>query len=456
MTVESKCTRGVSENPSGTARPTAKRAISVLAAKAGAVLTALVMALVWAPSAASAQDTSKAPDASVASGASISSSPGGLTSLAKPCEVPSGLVADFPIAGVSRTYLIRVPQGAGPDTPMVLSMHGATGSARGQQRVSGFDDNAEPKNPVEATVLESTAAEVRAMATLGEAEGFIAVFPQARAELDYFWDVAPDSADVQFVTSLTEQLHAAGCSTPARTSVNGFSMGAMLTSRLMCVRPDLYSGAGMVGGALNPLTDCLIPPDRNILVVHGLRDSVVPFDGSLDAMLAALAGPESLSNVDRQGIAANWARAKDCPSPGWTTAGPNRLTDLTCPRSTTLAVVGESMGHTWDNPGLNTSNLIWAALRPQRPCTVQPAAPPNPTMAAALNRLIATDIAFRVNFQGLLTSLLPCNPHLHANVSNAIRAAIAVEPHGIVAQQMRFAIQETARLSANGAVAVQP
>jgi poly(3-hydroxybutyrate) depolymerase len=422
----------------------------VLAAKAGAVLTALVMAPVWAPSAASAQGTSKAPDASGASSA------GGLTSLAKPCEVPSGLVADFSIDGVSLTYLIRVPQGAGPHTPMVVSMHGATGSAGGQQRVSGFDDNAESRSPLEAPVAESAAVEVRTMAALGETEGFIAVFPQARAELDYLWDVTPDSPDVQFVARLTEQLHAAGCSTPARTSVNGFSMGAMLTSRLMCVRPDLYSGAGMVGGALNPLAGCLIPPDRDILVVHGLRDSVVPFDGSLDAMLAELAGPESLSTVDRQGIAANWARAKDCPSPGWTTAGPNRLTDLTCPRSTTLAVVGESMGHTWDNPGLNTSNLIWAALRPQRPCTVQPVAPPNPTMAAALNRLIASDIAFRVNFQGLLTSLLSCNPHLHANVSHAIRAAIAVEPHGIVAQQMRFAIQEIARLSANGAVPVQP
>ena len=377
------------------------------------------------------------------------------------CSVPSGLVTTYPSDGVSRTYLIRVPPGADSNTPMVVSIHGATGSAAGQQETTGFADAA-PSHaapvaptetvtdaPAEAPVETLSASEVQTMATLGESEGFIAVFPQARAELDYFWDAAPDSADVRFVADLTRYLQSNGCSSPSGTSITGISMGAMMTSRLMCVRSDLYSGAAMVAGALNPLPDCPLPPDREIVVIHGLRDTVVPFDGSLSPTLAALAGEGSDSAVDRLGIAVNWARAKDCSSPGWTTPGPIRVTDLTCPRSATLAVVGETMNHTWNHWGLNTSKLVWASLRPDRACVYSPPSPSNPAMAAALQRLVAHDIAFRVEFGRMLREQMTCNPHVRVALTTAIQTAANANPGGPIAQQVAFAMREKARLGIN-------
>ncbi|MCB0916099.1 MAG: hypothetical protein H6525_00050 [Actinobacteria bacterium] len=363
------------------------------------------------------------------------------------CQLPTGLL-EFTSGDQPRTYLIQFPAAAGPATPMVISMHGAGGTAPGQQLVTGLSED-EPAPDADGPVGGTrVAAEVAAFASLGTREGFIAVFPQARAEDSYIWDAAPDSIDVDFVVQLTEYLHAQGCSSPAITSVNGFSMGAMMTSRLMCVRPELYSGAAMVGGVLNPTAQCQVPPDKEILVVHGAADTVVPLDGSLNPYLEAAAGPDSVSTVDRVGIAANWASNKDCPSPGWTTPGWNRVTDLSCPRSTTLAVVGLVMAHTWDSPGINTSRLVWAALRPPPACIVTPPSPPNPAMAAALDRAAAEDIAFRVEFGNLIKAQMSCNPHVRSAVVDGIRTTVAADPNGMVAQQIAFAIRETARIAA--------
>ncbi len=367
-------------------------------------------------------------------------------SSAATCTVPSGLVTTYVSGGLQRTYLIRVPNGAGPHTPMVMSIHGALGTAQGMQKVTGFTENSTPSPPDQAPVENMAAAEVSTMSSLGDREGFIAVFPQARADWGYVWDASPNSVDVQFVRELTEYLHRSGCSTSARTSVNGFSMGAMMSSRLMCVRPDLYSGAAMVGGVLNPLPECPIPPDKEILTVHGLRDSVVPFDGSLSANLAALAGPGSVSRVNRRDITLAWARAKDCPSPGWTTPGANEFTDLSCPRSSTAAVVGLDMGHTFDNPWLNTSKLIWASMRPERTCVYSPPGPPNPAMASAIVWGVALDIAFRVEFGRILREQMSCNPHVHDSLKRAIQADVRANPNGPIAQQIAFAMREQARL----------
>ncbi len=368
------------------------------------------------------------------------------------CRLTSGM-AEFTGGELTRKYRIQLPDAVGPATPMVISLHGAGGTALGQQTVTGFTegssgpeaDSREGGSPLAGA---SVATEVAAMSSLGVQEGFIAVFPEAREDATYLWDAAPDSEDVRFVEELTEHLHAQGCSTPSLTSINGFSMGAMITSRLMCLRPDLYSGAAMVGGVLNPTPQCVVPPEKEILVIHGAADDVVPLDGSLNPFLEAAAGPHSVSSVDRVGIATNWARAKDCPSPGWTTPGFNRVTDLSCPRSDTLAVVGLIMAHTWDSPGINTSRLIWAALRPAPQCTVTAPSPPNPALAAALNRASATDIAFRVHFGNLIKAQMTCNPHIHAAVANAIRMTIAADPYGAVAQQLAFAIRENARIAA--------
>ncbi|MDQ1249068.1 MAG: polyhydroxybutyrate depolymerase [Actinomycetota bacterium] len=338
------------------------------------------------------------------------------------------------VDGQPREFLLRQPPAVtGSATPMVISIHGATGTAAGQQATSTFDQGA-------VAMADSTA-----LTSIGAREGFIAVFPQATEDSGRMWHSDPGSEDVAFVAALTEYLHDNGCSSPSLTTVNGFSMGAMMTSRLLCVHPDLYAGGAMVAGALLPLAGCELPLRTKVLVVHGKADEVVPYNGSLSPMLVAMAGPGSVSPVNRTLIAARWAKAKDCPSPGWASTGEATVTDYSCPPSTTLAVAGVRMTHTWDGPGVATSELIWAVMAPDQPCVPSEPAPPNPALARAITARLAVDIAFRVRFGRVLTRQSTCEAQLAATLRSAIQSAVAADPLGPVAAQLRFALRELAR-----------
>lgn len=350
------------------------------------------------------------------------------------CAVTSG-THTISSGGEQRSFLLtQPPGGASTATPMVLSIHGATGSSAGQQAVSTFTDD------------PATVAAQASLQTIGAREGFIAVFPQARESMKRFWDAHPGSVDVGFVLELTEYLHRRGCSSPATTTVNGFSMGAMLTSRLVCARADLYAGAAMVAGVLPPTPGCLLPVTTPVLVVHGQADDVVPYDGTLPAVVAGLAGEPTDAGTDRVGLASRWARSKDCPSPGWSeqVAG-NEVTDLSCPPSTTMAVAGVTMGHDWNGPGLATSELIWAVMAPEKPCVRVPAGPANPAMAAAISARMATDVAFRTAFTRALKRQAQCNPHIAEALRLGLQREVTAAPRGPVASQLRFALTELAR-----------
>lgn len=349
------------------------------------------------------------------------------------CAVPSG-THTITSGGEQRSYLlVQPPGGATAATPMVVSIHGATGSSAGQQSVSTFTDDA------------ASVAVQASMQTIGAREGFIAVFPQARESMSRFWNAQPNSVDVAFVAELTAFLHQRRCSSPSTTTVNGFSMGAMLTSRLVCARGDLYAGAAMVAGVLPPTSGCRLPRRTPVVVIHGRTDPNVPFDGTLNPYLAALTG-EQASADDRLSMAHQWARVKDCPSPGWQQRiGLNAVTDFSCPPSTTLAVVGSTMGHDWNGPGLATSELIWAVMAPEKPCVRVVPAPVSPAMAAAITSRLATDVAFHATFTRELKRQTQCNPHLAAALRSALKAQVTANPSGPVAEQLRFALTELAR-----------
>ena len=359
------------------------------------------------------------------------------------CTVPSGTFTTFSSAGLSRTFMIQLPPGvSGPTTPMVISLHGGLGSAALQQQVTSFEA-ASDQPPADAAATMAAATE---LPSLGRQMGFIAVFPQAQGSPpNTVWNAAPTSPDVTFIADLTTYLHTRGCSSPKVTSINGFSLGAMLASRLLCARPDLYSGGAMVAGLIPPTPGCRLPASMEILMVHGVLDTSVPFNGSLVASLAELAGPDSVSSVDRVAITKQWAAVKDCPSPGWSTTGSNTLTDFGCPTSATWAVVATTRPHAWDHPGVNTSELVWSVMRPDRQCTPTTAGPSDPAIAAAIEARLASDIAFRVDFVRNMSVQLTCNPALRQTVVDAINAEIKAHPGGQVTQQLAFAIRELAR-----------
>lgn len=241
------------------------------------------------------------------------------------CTVPPGGHG----VPLTQAYVIRIPGDASRRTPMVVSLHAATGSAGVQE--------------------DSTR-----LSRLGKKRGFITVYPQARPSMSNIWEAQPASADVSWVSGLIRFLHASGCSAPERTYVTGMSLGAMVTARLACADPQLMAGVGMVGGALPPEPGCRIPGRLKVMIVHGRDDDVVPFDGSLSPDISAFAGGPKLAEFPgrtRMAMARDWALAKGCPAPRaqLTRTSAVSVLRLSCPGAPVVAVSHARTGHSWNS-----------------------------------------------------------------------------------------------------------
>jgi poly(3-hydroxybutyrate) depolymerase len=230
---------------------------------------------------------------------------------------------------------------------LVVSLHGATGSARGQETTSTLSGR-----------------------------GFIALYPQGRgAPASAMWDASPRSSDVLFLATLIDFLHRSGCSSPDRTIVTGFSMGAMVTARLACARPRLARGIAMVAGVLPPLPGCRIPRRTQILIVHGRDDTNVPYDGSLSDTLQLFAGGRRLSDFPgrtRSAMAIDWGRAARCVPGGSVVSRREEVAvrRVRCADGKVVAVTYDRTGHAWDSeiPSVRaTSSRIVRFFTPLRP-----------------------------------------------------------------------------------------
>lgn len=238
-----------------------------------------------------------------------------------------------------RTH-IYVPAGADSSTPMVISLHGATGFSESHEQVTGFT-------------------------RMARREKVITVYPQAKGVPPAtIWMAYPGSEDIRFIAALAKDLHARNCAQPDRTFVNGFSMGAMVTSRLMCAYPKLFAGAAMVSGVLPPRPGCSLAADTPIVVVHGRHDELIEFDGSMPPRFEAFVGPNYTSSRDRVQIAHLWADAKGCTAHSHRHVSGAVVVDFRCPGASTRVLV-HSGEHEWEPPTseVGTSAFIWRFMR---------------------------------------------------------------------------------------------
>lgn len=274
------------------------------------------------------------------------------------CQMASGNGRTIVVDGVERSYDIRVPPGSDATTPLVMSLHSSGGTSSVQQAVSGFSGVAGDLAVNDEVARASTT-------TLGERERFIAVFPQAlQSTKGRQWDLRPTGIDVRFLVALTNELHRQGCSSPTSSSVNGYSMGAMMTARLICAAPTLFSGAGMVAGVYPPTPGCRVPSGMSIVGLHGTEDGLVHWSGWLWPALVDL-GMESFP-YDRAEMMRMWAQTKGCATSVRSSRGAVVVDEYVgCTGSTThmLRFVGGE--HTWNTFNLDASSYLWKVLRPK-------------------------------------------------------------------------------------------
>jgi len=160
-----------------------------------------------------------------------------------------------------RRALVALPPGASADpptpAPLVVDLHGYTGTAEGQTSVDE-------------------------LGARGSAAGMVVVTPQALGELT-LWNATEVSGladDVGFISTLIERMLRTACIDTTRVAVVGGSNGAFMASTVGCRLADRVTAIAAVAGLLLP-DGCHPSAPVSVLAMHGSEDHLVSIDGGL-------------------------------------------------------------------------------------------------------------------------------------------------------------------------------
>jgi len=288
----------------------------------------------------------------------------------EPAVEPRGRVVDgaIPTAdGRTRHYRLYVPASlaSGAPVPLLVALHGGTGSSGQFAANSGFDG-------------------------LAEANGFLVVYPDGvgigpDGSGLQTWNggsccgpaVRQDVDDVGFVRQLIEVIAAEFPVDPARVVAAGQSNGAIMAYRLACELSDRIVAIGVQAGSLG-VDGCTPSQAVSVLHLHGSADTNVPIDGGLGSGIAGVAFRPARSAVEvfaaAGGCGAAPAASTDPSNPDLTVT-----TWTGCSAGVAVRfVVVEGAGHAWMGhpatwaaaearvgepyPDLDASRAIWSFL----------------------------------------------------------------------------------------------
>lgn len=174
-------------------------------------------------------------------------------------------VADDPTA--DRPYDVFVPSGYDPatPTPLVLLLHGYTGSGESQESYFQFEP-------------------------LAESRGFLYVHPDGTADGSgaQFWNATdaccafgtnpPD--DAAYLMAIIDQVSAEYSVDPKAIFLAGHSNGGFMSYRMACEHADTIAGiASLAGATFADPADCNPSEPISVLQVHGTNDETISYAG---------------------------------------------------------------------------------------------------------------------------------------------------------------------------------
>jgi polyhydroxybutyrate depolymerase len=272
---------------------------------------------------------------------------------AEPGSSKNGADLILTVDGEDRIYNLTLPRGAGAGgrgepMPLVVAMHGATGTNEGLDRSSELAD-------------------------LAKKEGFVLVSPQALGASP-IWDLDPDGPDARFIDELIDHMEASACIDTGRIYLTGFSMGGMMSLLMACQEPERFAAIAPVAGMVE-----IEPCDRDesvpLIAFHGTKDASVGFDGVLASGVAPLVGYDAGPPV--RDLVGTWAADNGCAGQPTEARAGSDVAQFAydCPPTGSVELfVVENGTHTWPGSELTkqyfpreyttleieASELIWA------------------------------------------------------------------------------------------------
>jgi polyhydroxybutyrate depolymerase len=279
---------------------------TVVHLRPGIVAGMLAAALV---SSACASNDASAPDASATTSHETTAAATSTTATVAPAVAPAGTTRDLTVTtpdGRTRTAHLYLPTTLPHDAPvpLLVALHGGTGSGRQFERQSNFDG-------------------------IAEANRFLVVYPDgvgngSGEDQLRTWNggvccgaaVNKDVDDVAFLRQLVEQVSSEYDVDAARVYATGHSNGMIMSYRLVCEAADVFVAAAGQAGTLG-VDACDPAAPISFLHIHGAADMNIPIDGGRGEGISGVTFPSPRESVRRL------AAADGCPAdPATTTAAP--------------------------------------------------------------------------------------------------------------------------------------
>lgn len=240
------------------------------------------------------------------------------------------------VDGLERTYALHVPAELTEPAPVVLVLHGRTGTGAGMERYTGFSD-------------------------LADSEGFIVVYPDGiNGEWNYVKDVPGypfTHDDTAFLNAVIDQIAQEYPVDPERLYITGFSNGGFMAQRIACETPDRFAAfASVAAAAFGGMLDVCLERGTHtapMLLIHGSQDNNIPWGG-----LSATRGERTVYvTYPLPETFAYWAEFNSCEAKAEVTELPElgespgtrvRVLDVECSPDVSVvlyAIIGG--GHNW-------------------------------------------------------------------------------------------------------------
>ena len=245
---------------------------------------------------------------------------------------PSGFVTGtslhtIKVNGRDRTYRLYKPAGVPATAPLVVMLHGFSGSAKQAERAYGWDK-------------------------LADFAKLVVAYPNG---LDRAWNVDGEGCcgrparegvdDVAFVSAAVADITRNVSINSARVYATGMSNGGIMSYTLACTT-DIFAAIGPVAGT--QLNSCRTAHPMSVLHIHGTADRLVPYGGGQG--FSVINGP-SVPEVNTF-----WRNVDQCGTPAVATNGAVTTSTAGCAagRGVVLTTV-DGGGHEW--PSFATQRL---------------------------------------------------------------------------------------------------
>jgi polyhydroxybutyrate depolymerase len=247
-------------------------------------------------------------------------------------SLPSGFITGpsihhLKVGGRDRNYRLYQPAGLPASAPLVIMLHGITGSAVQAESSYGWDE-------------------------LADSQRFVIAYPDGVGRA---WNVDGGGCcgrpqregvdDVAFIGAAVADIVRNVSINASRIYAAGMSNGGIMSYTLAC-HTGIFAAIGAVAGT--QLDSCRSPHPASVMEIHGTADELVPYHGGQGASI--INGPSAPD------VNLFWRNVDQCRAPSVTTAGGVTTSTAGCADNRGVVLITIDGGaHEW--PGFAAQTL---------------------------------------------------------------------------------------------------